>query len=268
MCNEIADGEEEMRRSVRRLVHESADFIKIMASGGGTVRTFPGRASYTVKELQAVVQEAHHFNRLTAAHCRAKEAMVRAVEAGIDLIEHAEFLDPDGVPRFDPKLADMMAECGIWISPTPQALTSYQRVLKLRAQRDSGAISREGETELRKLEEVLEMRLDTIRRMLDHGLRDRIVPASDSGPSDIAFGRLDCDLQLLVHVGFTPAEALIATTRISAEAIGMADQIGTIAPGKVADLAAFDGDPTSDVGAFSRVVAVFQAGQRIQLGVE
>ncbi|MCH6575659.1 MAG: amidohydrolase family protein, partial [Bacteroidetes bacterium] len=110
MCNEIADGEAEIRRSVRRLVHEGADYIKIMASGGGTKGTIPGLASYTTAELHAAVHEAHHFHRLTAAHCRAKESMVRAVEAGIDLMEHAEFLDPDDQLRFDPKLAEMMAE--------------------------------------------------------------------------------------------------------------------------------------------------------------
>ena len=61
MCNETADGEAEMRRSVRRLVHEGADYIKIMASGGGTAGTIPGRASYSVAELHAAVHEAHHF---------------------------------------------------------------------------------------------------------------------------------------------------------------------------------------------------------------
>ena len=142
MCNEIADGEEEVRKSVRRLVHEGADHIKIMASGGGTEGTVPGRASYSTAELHAAVHEAHHFGRLTAAHCRAKESMVR--------------------------------------------------------------------------------------------------------------------------VGFSPAEVLLAATRISAEAIGLADEIGTIEPGKVADLTAFDGDPTQDVTAFSRVVAVFQAGRRVR----
>ncbi|MCY3760540.1 MAG: amidohydrolase family protein, partial [Gemmatimonadetes bacterium] len=88
MCNEVADGEEEIRRSVRRLVHEGADYIKVMASGGGTAGTIPGIATYSTRELQALVGEARQFHRLTAAHCRAKESMVRAVEAGIDLIEH------------------------------------------------------------------------------------------------------------------------------------------------------------------------------------
>ena len=264
MCNETADGEAEMRRSVRRLVHEGADYIKIMASGGGTEGTIPGRASYTVAELHAAVHEAHHFHRLTVAHCRAKESMVRAVEAGIDLMEHAEFLDPDGELRFDPKIAEMMVESGIWISPTLQAWTGYPRIVELRTKRDAGIISADEADELQRSESRAEVRLDVMRRMLDYDLRDRIVPGTDSGVGNLAFGHLDYDLQLLVEVGFTPAEALISATRISAEAIGMADEIGTIAPGKVADLVAFASDPTNDVDAFSRVTAVFQAGQRVR----
>ena len=264
MCNETADGEAEMRRSVRRLVHEGADYIKIMASGGGTVGTIPGRASYSVAELHAAVHEAHHFHRLTVAHCRAKESMVRAVEAGIDLMEHAEFLDPDGELRFDPKIAEMMAESGIWISPTLQAWTGYPRIVELRGKQEIGTISADERTELEQLETRAEVRLDVMRRMLDYDLQDRIVPGTDSGVGNLAFGHLDYDLQLLVQVGFTPAEALISATRISAEAIGMADDIGTIAPGKIADLVAFESDPTNDVDAVSRVTAVFQAGQRVK----
>jgi len=106
--------------------------------------------------------------------------------------------------------------------------------------------------------------LDVMRCMLDHDLRDRIVPGTDSGVNNLAFGHLDYDLKLLAQVGFTPAETLIAATRISAEAIGLDNEIGTIQPGKVADLVAFDGDPTVDVDAFSCVVAVFQAGCQIK----
>ena len=146
MCNEIADGVEEIRRSVRRLVHEGADYIKVMASGGGTTGTIPGLASYSTEELQALVGEARQFHRLTVAHCRAKESMVRAVEAGIDLIEHVEFLEPDHVMRFDPKVAEMLAESGIWLSPTLQAWTNYPEMVRLRKLRDEGAMGAKEES--------------------------------------------------------------------------------------------------------------------------
>ena len=113
------------------------------------------------------------------------------------------------------------------------------------------------------LEERAEGRLDVMRKMLDYGLRDRVVPGTDSGVSRLAFGHLDYDLQLLCQVGFSPGEALLSATSISAEACGLGDELGTIEPGKIADLVAFDGDPTEDVSAFSRVVAVFQGGRRV-----
>ena len=264
MCNEVADGEAEIRRSVRRLVHEGADYIKIMASGGGTAGTIPGRASYSVAELHAAVHEAHHFHRLTAAHCRAKESMVRAVEAGIDLMEHAEFLDPDDELRFDPNLAEKMAESGIWVSPTLQAWTRYYRIVALRERQDLGSLHLSEEEELKALEARMELRLDVMRKMLDYGMRDRIVPGTDSGVSSLAFGHLDYDLQLLVQVGFTPAEAFLSATRVSAEAIGMGDEIGTIEVGKAADLVALEGDPTQDVEACSQVAGVFLGGEQIR----
>ncbi|MGA1195772.1 MAG: amidohydrolase family protein [Candidatus Latescibacterota bacterium] len=262
-CNEVADGPDEIRRSVRRLVHEGADYIKIMASGGGTLGTLPGRASYTTEELHAAVHEAHHFHKLTAAHCRAKESMVRAIDAGIDLMEHAEFLDPDDIIRFDPDLAKKMAESQIWISPTLQAWTRYYRIVHLRSLRETSTLSPSEEAELAHLETRMASRLDIMRQMLDFGMKDRIVPGTDSGVQNFAFGHLDYDLQILTQIGFTPAEALISATKTSAEAIGLADQMGTLEVGKVADIVALDGDPTKDIGACSRVKAVFLEGNRV-----
>ena len=234
-----------------------------MASGGGTSNTIPGRASYSVDELHAAVLEAHHFHKLTAAHCRAKESMQRAVEAGIDLMEHAEFLDPDNEMRFDPDLADKMAECGTWISPTLQAWTKYGRIVELQGQRTTAFLNKKEQAELQALESRAETRLEVMQRMLDHCKMERIVPGTDSGVGSLAFGHLDYDLRLLVQAGFTPGEALLSATSISAAALGLEQEIGTIEVGKIADLAAFKGDPTEDVLALSEVVAVFQSGVRV-----
>jgi len=264
VCNEEADGEEEIRKSVRRLVHEGADYIKIMASGGGTRGTIPGRASYTTEELHAAVHEAHHFDRPTAAHCRASESMKRAVQAGVDLMEHAEFLDPDDEMRFDQEIAAMMEESRIWISPTLQAWTKYPRIVELRNRQDLGTLSHNGERELDRLEKRAEVRLDVMRKLLEYDVKERVLPGTDSGVGMLAFGHLDYDLELLVEVGFSPADALVSATRISAEAIGMGDTIGTVERGKVADLVAFNGDPSKDIYAARYVCAVFQGGKRIR----
>ena len=114
--------------------------------------------------------------------------MIRAVKAGIDLMEHAEFLDADDQLRFDPEIADMMAESGVWISPTLQAWTDYPRIADLNNRREKGTITSDEEQALSALEQRAERRLEIVRRMLDHGLLGRIVPGTDSGVNSIAFG--------------------------------------------------------------------------------
>jgi imidazolonepropionase-like amidohydrolase len=260
--NEVADGEAEIRKAVRRLVHEGADHIKVMASGGGTRGTIPGRASYSVAELRAAAEEAHALGRRTVVHCRATESMVRAIEAGLDLMEHAEFLDPDGEMRYDPAIAERMREAGMYVSPTLQA-AGYPTLLELRARRENDGFTRDDEARLAAVERRVETRVDHFGRMLEAGLLERMVAGSDSGCGNLAFGHVDYDLQLMVRGGMTPMQALVSATKVTAEAIGFADEIGTLEPGKVADLIVVDGDPSRDVTALSRVKAVFQAGAQV-----
>jgi imidazolonepropionase-like amidohydrolase len=261
-CNEIADGEDAMRRSVRRLVHEGADHIKIMASGGRTAGTIPSRASYTVGELRAAVDEAHALGRRTVVHCRATESMRRAVAAGIDLMEHVEFLDADGVVRFDPELAAAIRDAGIYVSPTLQA-AGFATRQALYQKRDTTGLTEDDAAHLAALEARIGQRVENFARLLDAGLLPQVVAGSDSGVGDMAFGHLDHDLQLMAQGGMTPLQVLEAATRVTAEAVGLGDQTGTIVPGKLADLIAVDGDPSRDVTALSRVRAVFLAGRRL-----
>ncbi len=261
-CNEQADGEAEIRKAVRRLVHEGADHIKLMASGGGTVGTIPGRASYTTAELRAAAEEAHAFGKLTVVHCRAKESMVRAIEAGLDLMEHAEFLDPDGVMRYDPAIAEQLRDAGLYVSPTLQA-SGYPTVLALQEKRERFGLTRSEEERLTAVEERVNTRVQHFGWLLEAGLLPRMVAGSDSGCGNLAFGHLDYDLQLMVRGGMTPAQVLEAATRVTAEAIGFGDELGTLVPGKLADLIVIDGDPSRDVTALSRIRAVFQGGQRV-----
>ena len=174
-------------------------------------------------------------------------------------MEHAEFLDPVNQLRFDSDLAEKMAESAIWISPTLQPWTDYPRIGSLTQRREEGQFLQEEKQKLAPLEH----RLDIMRKMLDYGMKDRLVAGTDSGVSNLAFGHLDCDFQLLEKIGFSPAETLTSATRISAEAIGMEKMIDTIEIGKKADLAAFGGDPSKDIGALSRIAAVFLGGQRV-----
>ena len=260
-CNEVADGEAEIRKAVRRLVHEGADHIKVMASGGGTRGTIPGRASYSTEELRAAADEAHQLGRLTVVHCRATESMVRAIEAGLDLMEHAEFLDPDGEMRYDAAIAERMREAGMYVSPTLQA-AGYPTVLALQAKREAEGLTRGEESRLAAAERRVATRVEHFGRMLEAGLLPRMVAGSDSGCGNLAFGHLDYDLTLMQRGGMSAMQVLESATRVTAEAIGFGDEIGTLEPGKLADLIVVDGDPSRDVAALGRVKAVFQSGER------
>jgi imidazolonepropionase-like amidohydrolase len=188
--------------------------------------------------------------------------MVRAIEAGLDLMEHAEFLEPDGEMRYDPSIAERMREAGMYVSPTLQA-SGYPTVLELCARRDAAGLSREEEERLAAADRRVATRVDHFGRMLEAGLLTRMVAGSDSGCGNLAFGHLDHDLRLMARGGMTPMQVLESATRVTAEAIGFGDRIGTLEPGKLADLIVVEGDPTADVAALSRVRAVFQGGERV-----
>ena len=124
-CNQEADGVEGVRAAVRELIKDGADHIKIMASGGGTAITDNRKASYSVEELRAIVNEAHNFGKLTTAHCLATQSLINALDAGVDMIEHAGFIEPDGSFKFVPQIAERIAEQGVYVSPTVQ--TGYRQ---------------------------------------------------------------------------------------------------------------------------------------------
>ena len=123
-CNGEADGEDGVRNAVRQLVKEGSDFIKIMASGGGTAITDNRKRSYGVGELRAIVEEAHAHGKLTTAHCLATQSMVNALDAGVDMMEHGGFIEPDGSYVFRPEIAERIAQQGMYVSPTVQ--TGYR----------------------------------------------------------------------------------------------------------------------------------------------
>src|SRR5919109_750206 len=113
-----ADGETAVRAEVRALLKEGADYIKIVASGGSTRTSDPNRASYTVAELAAMTDEAHRHGKLTAAHCTCAAAVENSLDAGVDMIIHCIFNEPDGSYRYRPDLVERLVEAKAWVNPT------------------------------------------------------------------------------------------------------------------------------------------------------
>jgi imidazolonepropionase-like amidohydrolase len=262
-CNGEADGEAEIRAAVRQLVAEGADHIKIMASGGGTAGTSPYHASYTSEELRVAVETAHGLDRLTTAHCRARQLMHFAVDAGLDCIEHAEFLVPGGHEHaakggveYDGRLTERMLQAGTFVSFTFQA-GGYATLLELR--QAPGTRGRERD----ELEAYFDAKRALFGHLLGDGMLPRLVISTDAGPGDTEFGHLEHGVQLAVESGMPCSRALAAVTRIAAEACGVADMVGTLEPHKQADLLVVGGNPLEGVAAITRVQAVYVAGERV-----
>ena len=262
-CNGVADGIEEIRTAVRRLVAEGADHIKIMASGGGTVGSDPRRGSYSVEELRAATETAHDLGRLTTSHCRATAGMDRAIEAGTDCIEHGEFLEADGVMRFNRDTALRMRDQGVYLSPTLQS-SGWDTILRLQHDLKGRELAPAEAAALRLAQDEKEVRLEQFGQLLDLGMEGRLVGSTDAGCFDFSFGHMDYSMELMVAGGMTPMQAIEASTRVSAAACGVLDQVGTLETGKQADIVIVEGDPSTDIRAIADVVAVFKGGRSIE----
>jgi imidazolonepropionase-like amidohydrolase len=256
VCGGEVDSASQARTLVRRLVKEGVDFIKVMATGGRmTPGSNVGRAQFSVEELRAIVDDAHRLGRHVAAHCLGTEGIARAVEAGVDTIEHCLWLDERGERHaFDEGVAGRMAERGIYCNMASQP----SRVLaeKPLDQPLSAAERRQLET--------LQERWRWFRRGIELG-----VPSFFS--TDAIYGQWDdqcTDLPWLLtlmaeRAGIPPLDALRMVTAIPAEALGLADLVGTIAPGRLADLLVVQGNPAADIRAVHRVQAVYQSGRLV-----
>ena len=270
-CNGVADGYDQIRAAVRQLVAEGADHIKIMASGGATAGNIPYYPSYDAEELRVAVQTAHGLGRLTTAHCRATQSMDNAVEAGLDCIEHGEFLVPgeimefgagvasSGVMKYDPAVTERILRAGMFLSFTAQT-GGHETLVALKEKSAAVGLDPAERGRVSMLEAYFEMKLGVLRSLLDDGMRPRLAISSDAGPYDVAFGGLQHGIGLAVQAGLSPVQAIEAATSVPAAACGIADQVGRLRPGLLADFIVAGGDATADVSRLWDVRAVYQSG--------
>jgi imidazolonepropionase-like amidohydrolase len=253
-----ADGVEGVRHQARRLIKEGADFIKVVASGGSTVTSDPYRPSLSVEEISAACQEAHNRGKPVAAHCRSTVAINNALGAGVDLVLHCAFYDPNGSYRFDQATAERLAHSGVWVNPTLHI--GRPRLAVLRQKRDHDHLTAEEEALLKRMEQGERERMEQFGRLSEMGVK--LVGGSDCGWGTYKFGDFQGELLALVDTGLSPMAAILAGTRHAAAALGVLGSAGTIEPGKDADLLLVDGNPAEEIAALRRVVAVFRGGRR------
>lgn len=252
-----ADGPEQVRQRVRQLIKEGADFIKLIASGGSTVTSDPYRPSLSVGELRAAVEEAHNRNKPAVAHCRSTIAINNALDAGIDLVFHCAFYEPDASYRFDQATAERLADSGVPVNPT-LALGRSRRA-QLREKRDQEELNPEEAALLDRLEAGEKTRMEQFGRLIDMGVR--MIGGSDCGWGTYPFGDFQGELIALKDAGLSPIQAIQAGTSDAAKVLRILDATGTLEPGKAADLLLVEGDPSKDLAALRQVSGVFYDGR-------
>jgi imidazolonepropionase-like amidohydrolase len=243
-----ADGVEGLRKMVRRLVSSGAEFIKVLASGGGTPGSLAHFPSFTLKEMRSIVETSHALGLPVSAHCTATDSLSIAIEAGVDTIEHALFMAEDERMLIREDIADKLAESQIPVASTMQVA------------RDMNDMASEGP-------DGPEWRahLDADREIKArlHKLGVPLIAGSDAGWRYTQFGSFWKELDELVEIGMSPMRAVHAATGAAAQALGIDEQLGTIQPGRVADLLAVEGELARDIGCLAHVKAVYQSGARV-----
>ena len=233
----IADTVDQVAVVVRRDLKYGADWIKLMATGGVS----DVLSDYNVEELSEsqmakAVEVAHRAGRHVMAHAEGTEGIKAAVRAGVDSIEHGTMLDEEG--------ATLMEQKGTWLVPT---LYTFQRAVEIGLSHGSDPVA------LAKDLEILKYQQPAFTRALKHHLK---IAYGDDGDPEVAIREFGA----LVRGGMKPIEALRAATINGATLLGKSAELGSIEPGKYADIVAVSEDPLSDVHAMEHVVFVMKGG--------
>lgn len=237
-----ADGVDGVRHAVRSEMKGGAHFIKLMASGGiyGHAEEV-GSPQFTVEEMRAGVEEAHKSGRKVAAHAYSPRAIANAVDADVDSVEHASFLDEE--------CANRMKDAGTFMVPT---LSTYEAMYM------AGHKMNLPDYIVRKTDDVMRASRAAFALAFRMGLR--IATGTDAGAPGHPHGSLPEELRLMVDGGATPLDAIRFATTNSAELLGLASEIGTLEPGKRADILVVEGDPLQDIRALKNVLVVLRDG--------
>jgi imidazolonepropionase-like amidohydrolase len=259
-CGSEADGVEGVRAEVRKLVKEGADFIKIMATGGSTWSSNPLLPSYTLEEMTVIVDEAHRFGKLTAAHCASMQGIKNALDASVDMIIHCVFEDETGMYKFNEPLAEQLAAAKAWVNPTLHVVQAGIDLTE-RIGYERGWLTKEEQTSIDSTKRSLETRVESVNKLVKMGVR--MIAGSDSPWGAYPPGEFVKEMVALTQAGLTNTEALVTGLSHAAESIAVGDQAGTLAVNRPGDVLVVGGDPVADLNALWDVKDVFKAGNRV-----
>jgi imidazolonepropionase-like amidohydrolase len=234
----VCNGPEQCREAVRYQLKFGADVIKFMPSGGVLSLSDPvDNPQLTQDEMNAIVSEAHNWGRKVAAHCHGDRAAKMAIAAGVDSIEHGTFLKDDTLLEMKKKHVYLVATlfAGAWVG---ERLDKFPAPIAAKAR----AAAAQSQTMFQHAVKLgTPLALGTDAAVEPHGLNAR-------------------EFSLMVQNGLTPAQALMAGTAHGADLLGVADKVGTLSAGKLADIVAVAGNPLTDLKTTEHPVFVMKEG--------
>ncbi len=239
-----ADSPWEVRRVIRRLAHDGVDHIKILSSGAVlTHGSNPKSQEFTPEELQAAVDEASHFGLRVEAHAHSPEGIKNAIRAGVASVEHATLIDDEGLA--------LAKQRGTYLD-----MDIY----------DEECIQEEGKTGsmpkdfLEHDAQLGQVQRDNFRKAVAAGVKMSF--GTDAGVCP--YGTSGRQFAFMVNYGMTPMQAIQAATNNAADLLGHASELGSVKPGKYADIIAVVGDPLTDIHLLENVKFVMKDGKIYQ----
>jgi imidazolonepropionase-like amidohydrolase len=237
----VADGVPEVQHKVRETIKYGADVIKFCATGGVMSKgDDPNAAQYTLEEMKALVADAHRLGRKVAAHAHGAQGVIWASEAGVDSVEHGHLMNDEAIAT--------LKKNGTYLVPTlyltewwmdnmskmhaPDYLITKMKLVSAQAEKNAQKAFQAG----------VKIGMGTDAAVYPHGLNAH-------------------ELAVYVKLGMTPLQAIQTATINDADLLGLSDKIGTLEPGKWADVIAVDGNPLQDITTLEHVRFVMKSGQ-------
>ena len=240
----VADGVEQVQHKVREVIKYGADLIKICATGGVLSKgDDPNASQFTLEEMKAIVADAHRLGRKVAAHAHGAQGVIWASEAGVDSIEHGHLMN-------DAAIATLKKD-GTYLVPTLY-LTDWHR--------EHAAEAHLPDFAKKKMELVSEVGKANVKKAIAAGVK--IGMGTDAAV--YPHGLNAHELAVYVSLGMSPLQAIQTATINDADLLGWSDKVGTLEPGKWADIIAVDGNPLDDITTLQRVKFVMKGGEVVK----
>ncbi len=240
----VADGVEQVQHKVRENIKYGADLIKVCATGGVLSKgDDPNASQYTLEEMKAIVADAHRLGRKVAAHAHGAQGVIWASEAGVDSVEHGHLMNDEAIAT--------LKKNGTYLVPTLY-LIDWQREHAAQAN----------------LPSFLKAKMELVSRSAKENARKAFAAGVKIGMGTDAavypHGLNAHELEVYVQLGMTPLQAIQTATINDADLLGWKDKVGTLEPGKFADIIAVDGDPLHDITTLQHVKFVMKGGEVVK----